>query len=100
VFFLRAVFGKAAEKAQNENVAGADSLRARPRAVARLPGCSCAFPSTLHRAEAHAPAAFPTWDVGVTEAAWDSPLIHLQLQGIDFIYVTRYPASRGTAEAL
>lgn len=41
-----------------------------------------------------------TWDVGVTEAARDSPLIHLQLQGIDFIYVTRYPAHRHGKGAL
>lgn len=64
-----------------------------PGLLLYLPLCTVPW-LRLHRAHMQ---HSPTWDVGVTEATWDSPLIHLQLQCVDFIYVTRYPANRSTA---
>lgn len=51
------------------------------------PAC-CSTAEVQHKCLLHS----HTWDVGVAEAARDSPLIDLQLQCIDFVYVTRYPA--------
>lgn len=72
-----------------------------PQAAAHL-GCSCTCPP--HRTSAGLQhTRLPrsrTWDVGVTEAARDPPLVHLQLQCIDFIYITRDSADRAQQRAL
>lgn len=93
-------------KAQNKKPVGEDSSQSTvvcmcPQTAACIPGCSYTFSSALYHGWGCTCVQHPlTWDVGVTEATWDSPLIHLQLQCIDFIYVTGYPASKGTAKTL
>lgn len=88
-------------KAQNENPAGGNSLVHVPKQqltwAAPAPSPNTA---ALPRLQHTRPPRSRTWDVGVTEAAWDPPLVHLQLQCIDFIYVTRDPADRAQQRGL